>query len=523
MIELTVRIPTKPQGQLTLEISHSSPDNLSLLFTGRHYGRNILVDPGMTIFEFINKYLQALPTTTTDTMYHMYRDILTTLTGVTPRHQETRELTKLCTGLLDIIDMDHLTQWVYTEVAEGRITIPASVKDEYPVTYDQDCSGSRKQTYIFKEYIPLLAMSMVLRLLIPVWSEYIIKYRDQFGKLYKEYFAFSLITGSKLVTDPDGPYSKLLGYVTHIVNNNLGTDKVSSRVLQGISETDMPEWVMRALMVRRLPGVNLLEHPTTKASPITAVHGYISQQVSPNPNASSTIKRKNPSSYGAEGDDRTSVMENYKLSSRYPLGTIIELEEQATRTRELYRALVPKGSIKTLNELMAHSHVLRDAPISPVQLQLCKWVIGGAYPAEGTYYVSKDHLVMLLVVAQAVLWVKGFQYLSMFLTAVEDPDIEQNTVYGHYQNTVTSKELMERLHDAYPHQRIKVDRKQNISPVMEAINTLYGEITDRRWVLTVPDSYVLELYGELNRRPLSPADLKLDICELLLGDNKQTH
>ena len=156
----------------------------SINFSASCFGRGNF-DQGYGVFDHLNKYWETFSKEEQAHIFSIYRDITMLFSAVISRTELTIELNKKVVELVDFHDFDRAYQWV---LFESDIAVPMNFDPEY--VHSVDRQGSREQTYIRSDYTKLIALALVLRILVPIWGEFIARTRQESGTTFKEYYAF---------------------------------------------------------------------------------------------------------------------------------------------------------------------------------------------------------------------------------------------------------------------------------------------------------------------------------------------
>ena len=128
------------------------------------------------LFEEINEFIARLPKEKRLELYECYarlETILDTYGEFAPSETESDTLDSLLaevvTGIFDIVLFDELREYV---VNNPKIKLPPELSDVY-VTSDKITPIYMERTYRKSEYIDLVAASLGLRCMVPVWGAYL--------------------------------------------------------------------------------------------------------------------------------------------------------------------------------------------------------------------------------------------------------------------------------------------------------------------------------------------------------------
>jgi hypothetical protein len=462
------------------------------------------------IFGYLNEYWATLKEEEQDYLFNVYVQIRLAFNQIVNRHQLNSALNKLCVELVDRHSFDRVYEWV---LYSAQIQIPANFEQEYKYSYDQQ--GSREQTYIRSDYTKLIAMVIILKSMIPIWGEYMLQGKDMSGNDYKEYYAFHLISGAQIMQTE--PMHKLMLYVECTLS---GKSDFSQNILKGISSEDYPIWMLAKLIIQRLT-VGDIRGLDPKANIVTYIFKFISQGISgESGNSENSIKPKSISDYDGEIADKASTLERYKIKHDVSIGEIVELAYSIRNLHEVARKLEPQIDLNLVDQSVYTVQKLQNYELKMPQLNLLRWVFKPVVSSKGMLYLDKNIIVNCLGVLEAVLWYRGFKYLSVLSTSYVDTSEKEIFLSSTDSRARIPKDLVLALDALYPFQELSGGKKTGFkknNPAIEAIDTLVDQYSKFSWTATADENKITELFGlKENTRILLPHDLKIMLAGLVI-------
>lgn len=486
------------------------------------FGRNkVIFSSGETdevdTFHYINLYLydnHAMRQVVLD----KYKEIDEIMHDVWDRKELVAAVSPLCCEMLDSFNLEHIEQWI---VNQSGIYIPKTFKEEYDTSLDRDGLGSREQTYIRKEYLELLSLAIALKLMIPIWGEFIHRYKEELGNEIKELHAYRIIKDAKITQSR--PYLKLLEYIQTIIDRYPNDPKMTIRIMKGISREDIPELIASYVIVRRIP-TSTINTNRDESNMVTSIHGFVTGRMTARPTLSQRIEDKLiGGSSGLDGDrDKASVLETYRTPHDQSIGNIEEMVWFLSDTERVINILDPNMDRDLFRVINEECKALHDVEITDTQITLLKWIISPVISPDAIIYIPKEVLIPIMAIAATYLWEHDFKYFSLLMTAVEESAVEEEEV-----STISTLDSRSRLTDAYlqkldeyfPYHAMSRSASGVITyknPVLVTIDEITDEIAGKIWRLTANKDRIVECFGEAVIRPRAPFDIRIKLADLIM-------
>lgn len=474
---------TQTQGDGFTEVA-AVHKGARLVFNTSTYGKVKLADPNQ-VFKEINEYWAWAGDEVQDHVWAHYKEIKEYLEQVMDPFHIGKYLKQHITLMFERMPMEEMSKWLLTR---GDLYIPSDIPD----AIETDARYKREdQTYLKSHYIDLATLALALRPLLPIFGEYI----DQGGQgvgndLYKEMEVVGLITETELVEFPkENPaFDKLFNYIK--ITTEDGPVSLG-RLWKGMGSAEIPLWFQAKVLVRRLTIVPLSDHTATH-SIIANVYRYVRTNMKPTDRrATDKVKEKTPEDEGRDEDDKTSLLENYKVKQRIADGDAVHFTVYSENIAGIAQRVDPTVDMHLIEQTMAVLKDIDNLQVNPHQIRIAQWVLAKAFPPRAFYHIHKPAVQRLLAAAQALLWHWGYLDVAILLQVEQIATTEQN-IPGITQqprsNTRISRKYIDELMVAYPHvkpQRPKAgtgeinNRSGNIAAI--GVNNVTRLIMQSNW------------------------------------------
>lgn len=392
----------------------------------------------------------------------------------------------------DILDQSKLAATIIGQVAAIYHEIPLHIlsdwiNDNQQIIYppagtlllDHDPHDlNPARTYIRRDYIGLVHLTIALRPMLPIWGEYLKRVKDDSGNDYKEYAAFYLLSKTD-VMDWE-PMERLRLYADALMSAD--NKKGVAHIMTGLGTEETVEWMVARICARRLTVVNVDASMAGAGNIITNVHGYINNGLRALDRAfGGKIINKRPDDL-QPGEDISNI-DIYKVKQSVSMGDIETFTvycENPIRVAGHLDQTIPEGMVLTCLNI---AQQLEEMEIYPHHVNLLKWIFRELLPPQAIPCLYKKEMLSMMAVAQAALWHWGFFEIAAMVMATEDTS-SNDEAFGLEVRQRFSNETVEKLMRWYPHvdlsdkQRV-TDRKQNFAA--QAIELLVDEFAVRRW------------------------------------------
>ena len=501
------------EGGRSLQMKIEHEDQL-LLFDLSSYNKNYLIG-GYDVCEHINAYFASLPIQKQEVIFN-------TMSQIRETFEELSDTSSLCIKLIPMIhrlyeelNLEDIERWM---VYHTTIRIPAKFDENY--VHSDERPFSRDKTYTRPDYTKLVALTLALRVMVPIWGEFILRTRVETGTSFKEYYAYSLLAQTRI--NECAAIEKLKVYI----RANIQAEKsMSSVIVSGVGSEDYGPWVLSSLLVKRLC-VGDVRGNEINTNLVVTIHNDLTAKNNGSSGSSFGDPIQNKIFEG-DGDESQgpSRIENFKIKSEFPIGDIASIEHYSSDYRRVGTDLMPEMDMVLLEEFVGAAKALLSQPISSYQTNLMQWVLAPVIPPRSMAHLDKITNVNLMAVAQTYLWQKDHKKLACLLTALSDNegiDFQQNGIGSMARIT---REQMDELQVLFPYSKVSVKKKVTtaINSAVAAIDALAVGFNASDWVLTAPSRFVEEIVGAKHLRRYScPHDIKIILAKLAIEVSKRS-
>lgn len=440
-----------------------------------------------------------------DRINNLFSDsIVTRRKGGTSGEMFDRTLSDLVRRIFIIIKHADLRDYVNELHRDRKIHIPPDIADTYQ-TEDRLTPRYIDCTYLTDDYLDLVAMSLGLRVMIPIWGRYMPLKKYDNNSAMKEYYSFQLLMGSSFYKATC--FSRLDTYVRGGLEerNDLGV------VLSNLSAEEVPLFLMAITVVRKIT-VASLTHNVAKDHLIRMMYHYIDSK---SKNLGTTLgnaveaKRKGRTEY--DGEDNSSVWDKYKMREMIPAGDLA-VTEVFLNTYE--------GDDADKTD-MCHKFLMDGVKFSPseCQIQVATWVIGTQIPGNAVPLFDLSVLKRVFAIVQAQLWSWGFNELAILVTAQMVP-LDSGEVLSAVGRRGLSPDRIEQLNQVYPYLLTtnSVDvfgNEQNVG--IRSVERTASMFYEHEWSVACPDALAntVDGLGQINIFE-APVNLRNLLADLLI-------
>lgn len=463
------------------------------------------------IFEQINDYLKQSNKQTQSDLFEVYKRIHALLELPTPNLDI--DLRKLVSELYSKLNFDDVKNWIDIK---ANIIIPSDLHEVYEVTDEN--TGNRNRTYIKEDYRWLITLSVALRLMLPIWGEYITKTHKEKGNNFKEYYAASLLDSSYIATSL--PMIKLKNFVIE----NIPKEKtITSALMAAFSAEDFPEWLSRLVIVRKIclediRGMDINSHL------IKVVFQYVKHQIrTVDSKFLGIIKEKFTTESNNTGDDTNNLskIEGYKIRQEIAAGDVALIRMSLNDPHYVASKLCPGITKKIVDEGIRAARVLENEFIHKQQRTLLQYIFKPICPPAGLLLLNKVDLVRNMGVGLALLWNAGWYEIAALMTGIEVPNDEFLSIGFSGVRARITKVQQDRLDKLYPYTRRpqgkqRIVKNQNVAAL--DVERLFDSFIKNDWKLIIPQMWLDKV--ELDMRVskyVAPADIRIKLAEFMIA------
>lgn len=499
-------------GRIELQIEHNEQ---VLLWNVASFDKRCFTTD-YDVCKHVNEFWSKLPYHRQEKIFELFSSIRMIFEEASETAQLIQDLLPKIKALYDEHPIEEIGHWI--AFYSNDIIIPETFVEQYIPSDERP--GTREKTYTKPDYRQLVALAMSLRIMIPIWGEFIYRTKDETGTNFKEYYAFQLLTQTNIMQS--APMEKLKIYV----ESNIQTDKsMASAIIGGVGSQDYASWLLGLVLVRRLCVGNLggLNQMTNL---VTFIYNYISQKVNGNNNTSfgEMIKSKQFESPDSSNEHNTSRIEGYKIKQESPIGDMVILDHFMEDYVSVALLLKPDINLDLLHRFMNHAEVLQNEQIWQPQIILTQWLLKPVISPRGITHLSKKKTISAIAIAQTVLWEKGHKELACLISAMASSSANELQLSGIDSRARIPKEQMDEISTLYPYSRVLSTKQKTkpTNPAVAAIDSVASMLSQRDWILTVPDEQAAAVTGNKSQRRYScPYDIKVLLSKLVIETAKR--
>nr|DAT18080.1 MAG TPA: hypothetical protein [Caudoviricetes sp.] len=433
------------------------------------------LDVNDNIVRDINNFWSRLPMETQGEIFNCYRRIYTAFEEIESTKRLDVRLLAEVKALFEHHPFEQIMQYFNTYAS---IKLPADLKDYYV-----EGKGTPELTYLRKDHYELIGLTILMKIMLPIWGTYIETVHSEAGNNFKEYRAAALLRDSNVIES--SAYKRLLLYISTYWEGYTNP-RSNSALLAGLSDQIMPNWLLGCALIRRIAPAELIpaNYPLPTKELISHTYNYIEHLVETMDKVfGGRVNDKQLDKTGND-EDNISVAENYKIKQEISEAIIVTHEIHITHhTEEILKRLDPTCPVENLREvlLLVDRQFSQGLQIHPLSKAIVQWTLHPVVNARILDYVSYDAVVKAFCVAYTLLKHWGFKNTAIMVFAQpEKSKMMSNTV----RHQITA-EQMEKLDAIYPHtpndtrKRQKSQRKKNVA--MNAIDTVIEPLYGTWW------------------------------------------
>ncbi len=454
--------------------------------------------------QHINGYWSRLPGARQEKIFELFQIIYEIFENGNDTTQMINDLAPQVKALFEEHSLKEIGH--YIAFYEHTIITPPSFHDTYMP--NEDRPSTREKTYTKPDYQQLVTLALALRIMIPIWGEFIIRTKVETGTNFKEFHAYRLLSQTDIVHS--APMEKLKIYVEHNIKNDRS---LAAGILVGVGSEDYSEWLLSLVLVRRLC-VGDISGQDSQTNLVTFIYNFIIYKVSGNTSTSFGENIRNKEFENGDGQDATNAsrIENYQIKQDLPIGDIVILEHYMDNAERVGRHLMRENfDLPLLNEFLAALQPLATSHLSEGQVALAQWVLSSVISSRGITHLSKQKTIVAIGLAQTYLWSHGHYALAGLIGSMPSNSQHQAHLSGGDGRGRIPKDMMEILNVLYPYTRVS-SAKQRTKPTnvaVVAIDRLATLLGQRDWILTLPDDKVAQVTSNPKvRRYSCPYDIK---------------
>jgi hypothetical protein len=368
-----------------------------------------------------------------------------------------------------------------------------------------------------------------MRIMIPVWGEFLSRTRKEVRTVFNMYQAFQLLGISNVM------HSEAMKRLDIFVRHTIPKERsMEAPIFLGISSEDVPVWVLSTIVVRRLSCADVrgLDPDTNLASYLFI---FINQRLTNLDSKVGKITPKHGSDEegGPDSDSNHSRLEGFRIKQDIPEGDIAVISHYIRMSVEIAHGqdpLSPMSLVSRLNpdpsfralvsQSLDHMGPLLNEQLNPTQVMLAGWVMNQHISIRAMPHLKKVDVLSLIGIARAYLWSMGHLDLAALISAIAKGN--ESGQENHMASVLTrmTRENQAEIERRFPFQKRTSSRAKNAKSLDLTVNDIEDAVellSYSDWYLTLPDEWVSRLLGNSRyRRYQIPADIRNLMARLVI-------
>lgn len=452
-------------------------------------------EPGH-LFDDINKFLNSyLTEEQREELFDIYYDIsgyFHSAGGLDGQFSKGNSqlntlLCKSIAKIFEIVSFEDLRDYLVTS---PDIRLPPEVTSDYNT--DDKITGLYKiRTYLLSDYLDLLAVTLGLRLLLPIWGQYLSIAEKEHGVKWKEYACYQLLYSSKFYCAP--AFDRLLRYVETNLQEHLNDVVMMAAVVNNLSVEEIPTYIMGFAMVRKL-AIAPITPNIDRDHLMKILFNYIDGKFEHLQEGFD--ERVVDKSRGRKDtqDDNSSVYNIYKMKESVTIGAMKIYQLYIDGHENVLGRIHPEYDVQKYNKVKEYVDTLDYLPTAE-QSAIIGWIIASVVPSVLLDRFDMKSLKSTLIIAQTFLWDKGYPDIAVFLTS----EFTDNGIVSTVPRVQMDNDLQRRLEVISPYMLPPTkDERITYNIPTKQLDDLVREIVHRDWLVQGPDA-LIEDYSPMSR------------------------
>lgn len=460
------------------------------------------------MYHYNNQFLAKKTAEEQQQIFNIFKSIRIAFDEINEWKQLSKTLQPLIHDLFTYHEINTVKKWI---LYHSDIQFPTDLKAEYIQSNDK--TGSREQTYIISDYQKLIALTFCLRLMIPIWGEFIAQTRRDTGTSFKEYYAFLLLANTDLFA------SEAMEKLTTYVSYSMPDERSNATVLGGISSEDYPLWILSLVVIRCICTKDISGHQPD-FSLIPYIYNHVKERVKRSDTSfDGLVKEKRINENSSDSDGRTSGLEEYKIRQENTPGDVVLVNHAMQDILAATLKIYPDIDLNLFHNAIETAKALETRKIEDPQITLVKWIFKPYISTRGIDMLSKPTMVCALGATQAILWHRQHYVLSALSTAIVANDADYG-VSSIESRARIPKQYIEEIQKYYPYTQRTPIRQRNAKPTnlcLQAIDNICDEFSSYNWIVSMDREFLKYVTGsDANRTLVIPHDIRIRVAQLVL-------
>lgn len=461
------------------------------------------------MFSHINRYWQTRSQEDQLAIFSIYVQMREAFDSPAKTEYLTAQLQDCLQRLYELHKFDHVENWVKFS---SKIYIPGSDYLDVDFVENDDKNHTRAKTYTINDYIGLVSMIVLLRLMVPIWGEYVAVTASYYSTNHKEFNAMLLLENASIMTSE--PMMKLINYV----KERSPEEGNNTAIIEMVSSEQYPYWIAGLLIVRRLCLADIRGEVDPSAVLVRHISRHVHERIKRTDNSfGGVIKPKTDSNLKGSEENQISLVEGYKIKPELTEGDIGTIRHYVRDPYRVAQQLMPGIDNNEVKQALKSFQLLKDQDFKDSQIMLLQWMIDPVIPARGVDFLNNATIAKLLCVCQAVLWAQGHEMMAALATSIEQTSFGMSASSDTGTKGRLTKEITDDIHAMYPFQRRTRAGKLIMEPI-SAIDNMVAEFSNHAWTMTLNEKQIAEINPKnpQSKRLLLPHNFRMKVAEFVL-------
>lgn len=445
-----------------------------------------------SVFGIVNNFIKtSLSPADQDTMWNHFLTAKELLLNPLSMQATQDKLETVVRRIYDLIDIDRFHYFVEIK---GGIVVPSDVMSNYNQV---DESFTQDKTYLRDDYVKLVVLSVAIRLLIPIWGEFVSITKDSVPDAQKEFRAYQLIRKSNLKNYP--AFGRLLTYIRESHRSSKQAQSIGP-TLGGIGREEVPEWIAGVLIVRKLGMINI-HADQSSSNVISQVSVYIDTTMrNMEKKFGDIVQEKRNAASVVDGEKDPSFLETFRVKQALPFGNIVASDVFAEDIYQICYTIdstIPKELVAAVEQV---TEGLVDEVYDESNVILSQWVLSTSISPALYEVLEKRTNINAMIATQCLLHHWGYHELALLATG-----LNLRTGSGSGLNDRMMKptlEHMQKLDRVFPYQiqqRTRASKSKPANFALPIIHTMGVRMTRSRKAVRCPAFLTQEMVPSVDR------------------------
>lgn len=467
-------------------------DGEALVFsTNSLYKSSSALNAG-AVFGIVNNYIKsAMSPAEQDQLWNHYLTAKELLLNPLSMQMTQDKLETVVRRIYELIDPD---KFHYFVEIRGGIVVPSDVMSSYNQV---DESFTQDKTYLRDDYVKLVVLSAAIRLLIPIWGEFVSITKDSVPDAQKEFRAYQLIRKSNLKNYP--AFNRLLTYIRESHRGSKQAQSISN-ILGGIGREEVPEWIAGVLIVRKLGMINIHADQSV-SNVISQVSVYIDTTMrNMEKKFGDIVQEKRNASSVVDGEKDPSFLETFRVKQALPFGNIVTSDVFAEDIYRVCYTVDPTIPVELVEAVKAVTEGLENEVYDDTNVILAQWVLSTSISPALYEVLEKRTNINAMIATQCLLHHWGYHELALLATGL---NLRSGSGSGLNDRMLRPTiEHMQKLDRVFPYQIQQRTRAAKAKPgnfALPIIHTLGVRLTRNRKAIRCPAFVTQEMVPTVDR------------------------